>query len=238
MDLTKPSGLSREDASQFQDEAVVRAYHHRMPYPPEMFELLAELAGVTRPRVLDLGCGSGDLTLGVSEFAAAVDGIDFSEAMIAQARIRGRERDNVRWICGSVETAHISGPYDLVTAGQSLHWMDWPVVFARLRLLLKPGAWLAIVERDYVNKEWWDDAFQALIARYSTNRNYRPCDLIKAPARGRPVPLWLSRAWAAILGRCACRLPRPRCSMLAPGPTFSGGPIARWANYTRSSRIL
>lgn len=36
-------------------------------------------------------------------------------------------------------------PYGLVTAGSSLHWMDWEVVLPRIGRLLSPEGCLAIV---------------------------------------------------------------------------------------------
>jgi SAM-dependent methyltransferase len=175
---SKPSGLSYEYASQFQDASMVGAYHHRVPYPSAAFDLLRELAGITEPTVLDLGCGTGDVTVGLANFAERVDAIDVSPAMIAVAERRALARNNVRWILGRVESAPIAGPYDLVTAGQSLPWMDWPVIFDMLKSVLHPGRFLAIVERDYGDTSWWNDDFQAIIQRYSTNREYQKYDLV------------------------------------------------------------
>jgi SAM-dependent methyltransferase len=174
----KPTGLSPAHAAQFQDASIVRAYALRAPYPPQIFEILAELAGVASPAILDLGCGTGDLTVGLSAFAAAVDAVDPSANMIAAARTRPLPRGVVRWIEEAAETAPLAGPYDLVTAAESLHWMDWDVVFPRLQRVLKPGGFLAIVAREYVRRAWWDSAFQAIIDRHSTNREYERYDLI------------------------------------------------------------
>jgi SAM-dependent methyltransferase len=174
----KPGGLSPEHAAQFQDPAVVRAYHHRVPYAPEIFERLRELAGVESPVVLDLGCGTGDISIGLATFAGRVDAVDVSAAMLEVARGRDVPRANVRWIQAPAESMPVSGPYDLVTAGQSLPWMDWPVVFAKLKSVLKKDCFLAIVGRDYQESAWWNKAFQALITRYSTNREYERYDLV------------------------------------------------------------
>jgi ubiquinone/menaquinone biosynthesis C-methylase UbiE len=178
VDRPKPSGLSREHASQFQDASIVRAYGHRVPYPKQTFDVLRELAGAPAPTVLDLGCGTGDVTVGVADFADRVDAIDVSPEMIGAAEERTLTRSNVRCILGLVESAPVSRPYDLVTAGQSLPWMDWPVVFTKLKAVLRPGRFLAIVERDYAANAWWDDAFQAIINRHSTNREYEKFDLV------------------------------------------------------------
>lgn len=194
--MSKPPGLAPEYGAQFKDLAVVAAYHHRAPYPLETFEILAELARV-RPSILDLGCGTGDLTGGISAFAGAVDAIDLSPQMIAEAG--KRSLGNVRWIVGAAETAPIDGPYDLITAAESLHWMDWTRLFPRLTSALVPDGMLAIVARAYVHTEWWTAAFQAIIDRYSTNKDYQSYDLlgelrqrglftVTGNRRTRPVP--------------------------------------------------
>jgi hypothetical protein len=38
----------------------------------------------------------------------------------------------VRWITGTAGTAPLRGPYALVTAGASLHWMSWRPTLTRL----------------------------------------------------------------------------------------------------------
>jgi len=175
--LAKPSGLSPEFAAQFEDPAIVRAYPRRPPYPPETFEVLAELAGVAQPAILDLGCGTGDLTVGLAAFAGTVDAVDCSAEMIAAAQVRGAP-SNVRWLHAAAETAPVAGPYDLVTAGESLHWMDWDAVFAIIHRVVKPGRFVAIVDRDYAHRSWWDADFQAIIDRYSTNKAYQRYELV------------------------------------------------------------
>jgi SAM-dependent methyltransferase len=84
----------------------------------------------------------------------------------------------VRWLQAAAETVSVSGPYDLVTAGESLHWMDWDAVFAMIRRVLRPGRFVAIVDRDYARRAWWDAAFQAIIDRHSTNKAYQPYNLV------------------------------------------------------------
>ncbi|MEO8551093.1 MAG: class I SAM-dependent methyltransferase [Kofleriaceae bacterium] len=174
-EMAKPPGLAPEYGAQFQDAAIVAAYQHRAPYPLETFEILAQLACV-RPSILDLGCGTGDLTGGLSGFAASVDAIDLSPPMIAAAEKCALP--NVRWAVGAAETAPLEGPYDLITAAESLHWMDWTRLFPRLTSVLAPDGVLAIVARSYVHTEWWDPGFQALIDRHSTNTAYQSYDLV------------------------------------------------------------
>jgi hypothetical protein len=65
-----------------------------------------------------------------------------------------------------------------VTAGESLHWMDWYRLMPRLAGLLVDGAYLAIIGRGEARTRWWDDLL-ALIQRYTTNRDYQPYNIVE-----------------------------------------------------------
>src|SRR6185437_12928782 len=52
-----------------------------------------------------------------------------SAAMIEAGRRRpGGDNARLRWLAGAAETVPLPGRYALVTAGASLHWMDWALV--------------------------------------------------------------------------------------------------------------
>jgi SAM-dependent methyltransferase len=178
--LPKPKHLGRDYGDQFADPAVVAAYHHRPPYPAEVFGVLQNLVVGTPRAVLDLGCGTGDLARPLAAVVDAVDAVDSSAGMIERGRgLPGGDRPNLRWILGQAEDAPLPRlSYGLVTAGESLHWMDWYRLFPRLAGLLAPGAYLALVGRGELPTPWWDELLP-IIQRYSTNRDYQPYDLIE-----------------------------------------------------------
>lgn len=177
--MQKPIHLGPEYGAQFGDESVVAAYHFRPPYPAETFEILGRLLPPGPRVVLDAGCGSGDLTIPLLGIAERVDAVDPSAAMLAAGRVRpGGDDSHLRWIAGTMEDASLDGPYALITTGESLHWMDWPVVMPRFLELLAPGAYLAVVNR-VEEPNPWAAGLQHLIDQYSTNRDYQPYDLIQ-----------------------------------------------------------
>jgi SAM-dependent methyltransferase len=177
--MQKPTHLGPEYGAQFSDESIVAAYRFRPPYPAAVFEILERLLGAGSRVVLDAGCGSGDLALGLLGIAERVDAVDPSAAMLAAGRARpGGDDPSLRWIAGTMEDAPLDGPYALITTGESLHWMDWPVVMRRFRELLAPGSWLAIVNR-IEQRTPWAAELQQLINQYSTNRDYQPYDLVR-----------------------------------------------------------
>jgi SAM-dependent methyltransferase len=166
----KPAHLGPAYGAQFADRSVAAAYVHRPPYPTGVFDLLEELLGDEPRVVLDLGCGSGDLARPLAARVERVDAVDPSAAMLAAGR--------VRWIQATAEEVPLRAPYGLVTAAESLHWMEWSVVLPRVAEALAPGAVLAIVERGNEPLPW-DDELLALIREHSTNREFAPYDLIE-----------------------------------------------------------
>jgi trans-aconitate methyltransferase len=121
-------------AAVFAHPGVADAYQHRPPYPDEVFGLLEQLIS-ERPRTaLDVGAGEGAIARPLAARIDHVDALDVSAAMVAAGRSRpGGGRPNLRWIVGAAETAPLNGPYALVIAGASLHWMPWQPTLTRLR---------------------------------------------------------------------------------------------------------
>jgi SAM-dependent methyltransferase len=176
--VPKPSHLSRAYASQFQDAAVADAYRHRPPYPDDLYPILAGLIGDHPRRVLELGTGTGAVARGLADLVDHVDAVDFSVPLLDIAKtLPDGDRANIRWIHAFAEDAPLDAPYGLATAGSSLHWMDWYIVLPRVKTALAPGAWLAIFD-EHAKPLPWGEAFNELIPHYSTNREFRPYNLI------------------------------------------------------------
>ena len=60
-------------------------------------------------------------------------------------------------------------PYALVTAGASLHWMDWNSVMPRFAELLLEGAYLAGVGTTMIPSPW--TLLGEMLSRYRTDRS-------------------------------------------------------------------
>jgi trans-aconitate methyltransferase len=98
--------------------------------------------------------------------------------MIAKGKtLPGGDHPRLRWLHAAVETVALDPPYALITAGESMHWMDWEVVFPRFGDALTPGGVVAIVHRVELPAPW-QEGLDALIRQFSTMQNYQPFDLI------------------------------------------------------------
>jgi SAM-dependent methyltransferase len=174
----RPAHLGSAYAAVFRDPSVVASYASRPAYPAALFDLLVGLADPACPFVLDAGTGTGDLARPLARRFARVDAIDPSAAMIEAGRHgEGGDAPNLRWITAAAESAPLDPPYGLMVAGQSLAWMEWSIVLPRWRSALSTRAFVAIVERTWDSAPW-RPALTPVIARYSTNREYRPYDLL------------------------------------------------------------
>lgn len=89
-------------------------------YGEDLLDLLAPQPG---ERVLDLGCGTGELMARIAERGAEVVGIDGSAEMVAAARDRLPGAD-VRVADGHFFT--LDEPVDAVFSNAALHWMTRP----------------------------------------------------------------------------------------------------------------
>lgn len=203
--IPKPTHLGPRYARQFQDASIASAYHTRLPYPRELFVILRQLMAATTPRVvLDLGCGTGDIALTLAALVDRIDAVDPSAAMLGVARARpGADNAAIRWIEASAETFQPDCRYAIVVAGESLHWMGWGEVFARMPSWLEPGAVLCIVSGREFDPQPWSPTLRHLLAEYSTNREYQPYDLVSELA-GRGLFRERGRATTAAVA-CAQR---------------------------------
>ena len=174
--------LGPKYAAQFKDRSVVEDYHHRPPYPTEVFEILSDLITDEPRAVLDVGCGIGDIARRLVDFVDRIDAVDFSQGMIEKGkRLPGGDHPNLRWFYGAVEEVPLHPPYALVTAGESLHWMEWDIVLSRFKEVLTPRGYVAIIRRGR-SGPWEADVnarVKEIISRFSTNQDYRPYNLVE-----------------------------------------------------------
>lgn len=151
---------------------------HREPYPPAFFAAVADalhLAG--HEALIDLGTGPGLLALGFAPYVGRIVGIDPEPAMIAEAQ-RAAAAARVKFLLleGRAEDVPADlGPFDLVTIGRALHWMDRDATLATFDRILAPNGRILICGSSPFadEKNPWRPAYEAVLIVWGETREGR-----------------------------------------------------------------
>ena len=102
--------------------------------------------------VLDFGCGTGLVTLGIQPFVKSITGMDSAQGMldVFAAKIKAKSLSNVTLQLIDMETQLFSeNTYDLIMMTMALHHVKDPVpLLERFYGMLKPGGALYLVDLD------------------------------------------------------------------------------------------
>jgi trans-aconitate methyltransferase len=153
-------------------------YQYRRGYPPAVFDRLASVFGLTSDDiVIDLGCGTGQLTLPLAAKVRAVAGVDPEPDMLARARQAAAEQSvpNAAWLLGTdtdipalvalLGSRHAGA----VTIGQALHWMRYGELFPMLVPLLRPGGGVAVITNGtplWLQDSAWSRALRGFLEQW------------------------------------------------------------------------
>ena len=128
-------------------------------------DLLARVPLDSPQKVVDLGCGAGNVTQFVAQRwpQAQVTGVDNSVEMLAKARAM---LPAVQWVEAGIDTWRPDMPVDLIYSNAALHWLPMHAdLFVALIGKLKPGGVLAVqMPRNWaaLSHTAIDDALDAL----------------------------------------------------------------------------
>ncbi len=136
---------------------------HRPSYPAR---LISDLVALTRAQDLcvDVGCGTGQLSVPMADHFANVVACDVSESQIAHASPHGK-------VAYHIAPAHRipakNATADLILAAQAAHWFDLNTFYPEVRRIAAPGAILALISygvlyidgpvSERFNAFYWDD---------------------------------------------------------------------------------
>ncbi|QBI56271.1 class I SAM-dependent methyltransferase [Streptomonospora litoralis] len=158
-------------------QASLRLHHgmrHHGPGSAETTRLLLSLAGPLppRPRVADLGCGSGAATLVLAEEtdAAEITAVDIYEPFLGELRDAAASAgigDRIRTEARSIDDlAYPDGAFDLVWSEGAAYNIGFDSALRQWRRLLAPGGALVVTECGWTTdrpapqaREFWDEMY-------------------------------------------------------------------------------
>ena len=119
---------------QWNANTYVQRHAFVFEYGAGLIDLLAPALGEL---ILDVGCGSGELTWQLADAGASVVGLDASAAMIAKAR---QQFPGLDFRVGDGADFTLPERFDAIFSNAALHWMPAAAAVAqRLHHHLKPG---------------------------------------------------------------------------------------------------
>lgn len=177
-------------------------YAHRAPGATRAPRTIDEAAAFLLPhlsadtRLLDVGCGTGELTIGLAEHIASlggspaqVTGTDQSPEALEQAKALASEKnlDIPLQQADAAQLPFADDSFDVVFCHQVVHHVADPqAVLREFRRVTKPGGLIAVRDADFDSMTWfprnpglsrWRATFSVILASHDGN-----------PAMGRQLP--------------------------------------------------
>jgi ubiquinone/menaquinone biosynthesis C-methylase UbiE len=146
----------------------------RPAYPAKLFQRIAELCRLDRThRVMDLGCGPGQIAVALAPYVGHVVAVDPEPEMLKiAAELAADSGQEIERIEGSsYDLGPQFGRFRLVTMGRSFHWMDRAVTLQRLNEMIEPEGAVVLLRDDHpdVPENAWHKPYQEIVRRYSAD---------------------------------------------------------------------
>ena len=151
-------------------DTVAVEYDRRRPtYPDELVERACELGGLAAgDRVLEIGCGTGQLTRSLVARGLGVTAVEPGANLIELAGREARGPGALEFVNHRLEDASIDGWFDAAFSASAFHWPDPDVSWGKVARALRPHGLFALLQhcalrhRDIVTD---DDALISVLAR-------------------------------------------------------------------------
>jgi len=170
----------------------------RPPYAPALIARVVQLCRVTRShRVLDLGCGPGQLAVAFARYAGAVIAVDPEPEMLRAARAAAVSCEaKIEFIeANSADIGPAWGTFRLVAIGRAFHWMDRAETLRRLDGVVELDGAVVLFGDEHVDvpENKWNAEYRALLESYAPRDAAR--ELRKSPSCLRHEALLLDSAF-------------------------------------------
>src|SRR5712691_7819164 len=146
--MTRPSAPTARSYGKVFDEVAAEYDRHRPTYPDELIDQACQVAGIgSGDHVLEVGCGSGQLTRGLLARGLRVTALEPGKSLIALASQNLAGAGNVEFVNAQFEYALLPREqYLAVFSASAFHWLDPEVSWQKATDVLVPGGTLALVQ--------------------------------------------------------------------------------------------
>jgi ubiquinone/menaquinone biosynthesis C-methylase UbiE len=142
------------------DHIAAQYEQTRPSYPNHVVEFITATAGLgPGAAILEIGCGTGQLTMRLTGNGYRLTAIDIGPSMIAAARQRVQDAGVSFQVTSFEDLPAPDARFDLVISSAAFHWIDPEVAFSKSARLLRPGGWLALLGTE----ERYDDPLGAAL---------------------------------------------------------------------------
>jgi ubiquinone/menaquinone biosynthesis C-methylase UbiE len=127
--------------------------------------------------VLDVGCGSGAITMGIANKIGkdgSVLGIDASSELISLAREKYDDIENLSFHVADIMNFETDLRFDLITAARTLQWLNEPEkALAKMKSLLAENGCITILDYNHEKIEWQPSTPQSMQYFYTAFLQWR-----------------------------------------------------------------
>jgi len=135
--------------------------NYRPLYPESVIDRLARIVGRPCGRVVDIGCGTGQLSIPLARRGFRVVGVDRWRGLILEAeRLAGQMVTDVlerpTFVVGVAEALAdvLDGPADAVIFSKSFHWTKRDAALDAAKAILSPSGPVIVINSKMRQDEW------------------------------------------------------------------------------------
>jgi protein-L-isoaspartate O-methyltransferase len=130
------------------NEVAIEYDRNRPAYPEVLVERACEVAGIgDGDRVLEIGCGTGQLTRSLLARGMRVTALEPGDQLIAVAEENLKDAGDVELVHSRLEDARLHHEsYKAVFSASAIHWVDPDLSWRRIADALAPGGTLALIQ--------------------------------------------------------------------------------------------
>ena len=148
------------------NEVAVEYDRNRPAYPDALVDQACEVAGVgAGDRVLEIGCGSGQLTRGLLARGLRVTALEPGDQLIGVAKENLEDAGDLEFLHARLEDTQLPREsYAEVFSASAIHWVDPDLSWLKIADALAPGGTLALIQYFGLREQCSVDDQEALLS--------------------------------------------------------------------------